>query len=46
VQLFVKDNVAFTLEYRFIHLSNAGMDVPNQGVNDSTGLLGVTWFFH
>ncbi len=45
VHLFVRDDVAFTLEYRFVHLSNAGMEDPNQGVNDSVGLLGITWFF-
>jgi lipid A 3-O-deacylase len=45
VHLFVRDDVAFTLEYRFMHLSNAGMDAPNLGVNDSVGLLGITWFF-
>jgi opacity protein-like surface antigen len=43
--LFVTENVALTLEYRFLHISNAGIDSPNQGVNESTGLVGVTFFF-
>jgi lipid A 3-O-deacylase len=45
VHLFMRDDVAFTLEYRFMHLSNAGLDAPNLGVNESVGLLGITWFF-
>jgi len=42
---FVRDNLALTLQYRFIHLSNAGIRFPNLGANTSTFLGGVTWFF-
>ena len=42
---FVRDNVALTFQYRFIHLSNAGIKFPNLGANTSTFLAGVTWFF-
>jgi len=42
---FVRDNMALTLQYRFIHLSNAGIEYPNLGVNTSTLLAGVTWWF-
>jgi lipid A 3-O-deacylase len=42
---FLKDNLAITLQYRFIHISNAGIEFPNLGVNTSTFLLGLTWFF-
>ncbi|HVV01807.1 MAG TPA: acyloxyacyl hydrolase [Verrucomicrobiae bacterium] len=45
LHFFLKPNVALTVESRFIHFSNAGMKDPNQGVNDSAGLLGLTWFF-
>jgi hypothetical protein len=42
---FIRDNLAFTLQYRFIHLSNAGIKFPNTGLNTSTFLAGITWFF-
>jgi opacity protein-like surface antigen len=42
---FFRDNLALTLQYRFIHLSNAGIKFPNLGANNSTFLAGVTWFF-
>jgi hypothetical protein len=45
VRFFLGDHAAVTFQYRFIHLSNAGMDIPNQGVNSSTFLLGMTWVF-
>jgi len=42
---FFKPNMAATLEGRWLHLSNAGIDRPNQGVNTSMILLGLDWFF-
>jgi len=42
---FVRDNMALTLQYRFIHLSNAGIKYPNLGANTSTFLAGMTWWF-
>lgn len=45
VHIFLRDDLALTLQYRFIHLSNAGMQFPNLGVNNSSFLLGLTWFF-
>jgi lipid A 3-O-deacylase len=42
---FVRDAMALTFQYRFIHLSNAGLEFPNLGVNSSTFLFGVSWFF-
>jgi opacity protein-like surface antigen len=42
---FVSDNVAVTLQYRWLHLSNAGIKFPNLGLNTSTIYLGVSWFF-
>jgi lipid A 3-O-deacylase len=41
---FVKRNVSVTAEYRWLHLSNAGIERPNQGVNTSLFLVGVNWF--
>jgi hypothetical protein len=42
---FLRDNLALTVQARFIHFSNAGMKFPNLGVNALTGLIGVSWFF-
>jgi opacity protein-like surface antigen len=42
---FLRENLAVTLQYRFIHISNAGFKYPNLGVNNSTFLAGISWFF-
>jgi hypothetical protein len=35
---------AFTAEYRFTHVSNAGLAEPNIGLNTSLVTIGHTWF--
>lgn len=45
VQYFLKDNLALSLEARYVHWSCAGLHQPNLGLNGVTGLLGVTFFF-
>ena len=45
VRLLLRDNLALTLQYRFIHLSNAGIEEPNDAVNNSSVLLGLNWLF-
>lgn len=45
LQWFVRDNVALTAEIGYLHMSNAGIDHPNNGVNCVTGKVGVSWFF-
>jgi lipid A 3-O-deacylase len=42
---FLRDNLALTVQARFIHFSNAGIKFPNLGVNALTGLVGISWFF-
>ncbi|MDB6058451.1 MAG: putative exported protein [Verrucomicrobiales bacterium] len=42
---FFKPHMAATLEGRWLHLSNAGFDSPNLGVNTTMILFGVNWFF-
>jgi hypothetical protein len=42
---FFKNNLAFTLEGRFGHLSNAGMGKRNHGINTYNALAGVTYQF-
>lgn len=45
VDWFFKDDIALTVQARFVHISNAGISRPNHGVNTVMGILGVTWFF-
>jgi lipid A 3-O-deacylase len=42
---FLRPNLAFTVDYRFIHFSNAGISAPNQGVNSNVISLGFARFF-
>jgi len=42
---FVRDNLALTGEVKYMHLSCAGIDKPNLGVNDVVGMIGLTLFF-
>jgi lipid A 3-O-deacylase len=43
--LFLSRRTALTLEYRLLHISNAGMSLPNDSLNTHLVALGVTWFF-
>ncbi len=45
VHYFLKDNLSLDIQYRFIHISDAGISTPNLGVNDSNLVLGASWFF-
>jgi hypothetical protein len=45
VHRFVRDNLAVTAEARYMHISCAGIDKPNHGLNDVIGMIGLTWFF-
>lgn len=45
LQWFYRDDMAFSLEYRLGHVSNAGLKAPNVGLNTNELLLAVTWFF-
>jgi len=42
--LFTK-KLAFTLEYRYRHISNADIKQPNHGIGTNIGLCGVSYFF-
>jgi len=42
---FVRDNLALTGEVKYMHMSCAGIDKPNLGLNDVIGMIGLTWFF-
>jgi lipid A 3-O-deacylase len=45
IQWFLKDDVALTLEARYVHWSCAGISNPNLGLNGVTGMLGLSFFF-
>lgn len=45
VYLFDRPQLAYTLQYRFVHYSNAGIRRPNGGVNIHAVLIGVSYFF-
>jgi lipid A 3-O-deacylase len=45
VQYFWKANSAITFQYRYMHISNAGIKHPNQGANTSMFYAGMSWFF-
>lgn len=38
------ENSAWTLEYKFSHISNAGVRLPNIGINASIISLGYSWY--
>ena len=40
----LRKNMAFTFDARYIHLSNAHIDTPNNGVNSFLFSGGLTWF--
>lgn len=45
VQWFIKNNVSIDLEARYLHISNADISLPNNGLNGITGLIGISWYF-
>lgn len=45
VRWFVEKNVAVTLQSRYLHLSSAGTEHPNAGVNTTAFYVGMSWFF-
>ena len=42
---FVTERTALYAGYRLQHISNAGTDSPNQGINSHTGVVGFSLFF-
>ncbi|MFQ5846316.1 MAG: acyloxyacyl hydrolase [Candidatus Methylomirabilales bacterium] len=43
---FVSERTAFTGEWRFHHISNAGIHSDNDGINDSLLMIGVSFFIN
>lgn len=42
---FLRETSALTLQYRWLHLSNAGLNVPNSGLNSHLVFAGLEQFF-
>ena len=42
---FIRKNLALTAEARYLHMSCAGINSPNLGLNTVAGMIGVSWFF-
>jgi len=45
VHWFVRNNLALTSEVRYMHMSCAGINSPNLGINNVAFLVGLTWVF-
>lgn len=43
--LFFKENIAFSCEYRYRHLSNGSIKDPNRGIDVEMFLAGISIFF-
>ncbi len=41
---FIRNNVALSIEARYLHMSCAGLCTPNLGLNNVNGMVGVSWF--
>lgn len=42
---FITERSSIYAGYRFQHISNAGTDSPNRGIDSHTGVLGLSVFF-
>jgi len=45
MQIFLRDNLALTVEARLVHLSCASISNPNRGLNGVGGMVGLTYLF-
>jgi len=45
VQWFIRDNISFGVDVRYLHISCAGINTPNLGVNTIRGMLGASFYF-
>jgi hypothetical protein len=45
IRCFIRNNLALCAETRYLHMSCAGINKPNEGLNTMMGMVGVSWFF-
>jgi len=43
-QYFIRPDIALNAQFRFMHLSNAGIREPNEGINEGYLLVGVSFY--
>jgi hypothetical protein len=46
VHYFAQNNLSIDLDWRFHHMSNANLEMPNNSINASLLLLGFSWYFN
>jgi lipid A 3-O-deacylase len=44
MNIFTREKRAFSLDFRYVHISNAGLASPNPGLNTVQGQIGYHWF--
>ena len=44
IELFLTDQLAMSFSWRIRHISNAGIEQPNPGLNTQFVMLGFDWF--
>ena len=44
IHYFLRSDFALTWQYRLLHVSNAGIEEPNDGINAHLVLFGFNWF--
>ena len=42
---FIREGKAVSLQFRYLHFSNAEIDTPNEGVDSLGMVLAYNWFF-
>jgi opacity protein-like surface antigen len=45
IQYLIRENLALMAEYRYLHISNAGTAQPNEPLNMSHFLFGISFFY-
>ncbi len=45
IQYLIRNDLAVSAEYRYLHISNAGTAQPNEPLNSSKFLLGISFFY-
>lgn len=45
IHYFLRPDFALTCQYRLLHVSNAGIEEPNDGINAHLVLFGFNWFY-
>lgn len=44
IELFLTDQIAMSFSWRIRHISNAGIEEPNRGLNTQFVMVGLDWF--